>query len=236
MRQSQTPFLFYSAFKILGYAYHKPSLPPLLQKLHQYISYNLTENKMENALMNDNKLKILIKDMLLQGANPEKIAMSITLGGILGIFPIPGLSTPMCALTAISLRLNHAVIQAVNYAASPFQFLLLGGYITLGNRWFGGSSSIESLKSIADLMTNDFWSGLLALKQFGFYAVSVWLVTSPLLAVAAYFLTKFVAVKVKDALNYAKVGAFAIEKSKIAQDPKPANCNQCQIGLPCETC
>lgn len=182
-----------------------------------------------------NKLKRSIKDMLLQGTSPGKIAMSVALGGVLGIFPIPGLSTAMCALTAMILRLNHAVIQAVNYAVYPLQLLLLGGYVALGNQWLGGSGSIESFNSLAALMRNDFWSGLLALKQLGFHAVVVWLVTSPLLAVAVYFPTRLVAVKLKGTLNRNKAEALRSEKWKTAPGPKPAQNSYRQIGWSGET-
>lgn len=188
-----------------------------------------------------------MKDMLQQGMSPDKIAMSVALGGLLGIFPIPGISTAMCALFAMTLRLNHAMIQAVNYAVYPLQLLLVGGYIAIGNQWFGGSETVASFNSLAALMRHDLWGGLQALKQLGLYAVAVWLVTSPVLAVAVYFISRLVAVKIQSALRYSK--ETASDLGPFEKTPNPLHVQissgpikrsdeawQTAQNLGCETC
>jgi len=192
-------------------------------------------------------LKNFMRDLLKQGMSPDKIALSVALGGVLGIFPIPGLSTALCALLAMTLRLNHAMIQAVNYAVYPLQLLLVGVYIAIGNQWFGGSGSVASFNSLAGLMRHDLWSGLLALKQLGLYAVVVWLVTSPLLAIAVYFLSRLVAVKIQGALNHAKETVLDLGTFEKTPNPPPVKNSSEPIGRPnqawqparnsgCETC
>jgi uncharacterized protein (DUF2062 family) len=153
------------------------------------------------------KLKTVMVGLLKQGTSPERIALSVALGGVVGIIPLPGISTVVCVLLAIVLRLNHAVIQAANYAVYPFQILFLGGYILLGNQWFGGSASLASFDSLAVLMREDVWAGLLAMKRAGLHAVAVWVVTSPLPAVVLYYLSRAAAVRLQKALHSGKEAA-----------------------------
>ncbi|HUB58966.1 MAG TPA: DUF2062 domain-containing protein, partial [Candidatus Micrarchaeia archaeon] len=47
-----------------------------------------------------------ILQLLRQGVTPEKLALSIALGAALGVFPVLGTTTALCALAALLLRLN----------------------------------------------------------------------------------------------------------------------------------
>ena len=60
-----------------------------------------------------------ILELLRQGVTPEKIALSLAFGLGLGIFPVLGVSTILCTVAAIVLRLNLPAIQLVNYLAAP---------------------------------------------------------------------------------------------------------------------
>ncbi len=52
--------------------------------------------------------------LLRQGVSPEKIALTISLGIILGVTPVLGSTVLLCTLAAIVLRLNLPAIQLVN--------------------------------------------------------------------------------------------------------------------------
>ena len=56
--------------------------------------------------------------LLTQGITPEKIALSLAFGIVLGIFPVPGSTTMLCAAAAVVFRLNLPAIQLVNYVVS----------------------------------------------------------------------------------------------------------------------
>ncbi len=62
-----------------------------------------------------------ILDLLRQGVTPEKMALSLALGGALGVFPALGCTTLLCLIAAIVLRLNLPAIQIVNYFVYPIQ-------------------------------------------------------------------------------------------------------------------
>ena len=191
------------------------------------------------------KVKTFIRSMLKKGMRPEKIAMGVALGGTLGVFPIPGVSTALCAVAAVGLRLNHVVIQTINYAVYPFQILLLGGYIALGNYLFGKNGSSEAFNSMVNLMQADLWQGLLAIKDLALSAAMVWLITSPLLAVSVYYLARFVANRLQKALRKSEMGATEPGQNKesasrLRRQNRPSEMPDEQWknsrGLDCVTC
>src|SRR5713101_5645003 len=78
-----------------------------------------------------------IGELLRQGVTPEKIALSVALGAALGVFPVIGATTTLCALAALILRLNLPAIQIVNYVVYPLQIALLIPFFRIGERLFG---------------------------------------------------------------------------------------------------
>src|SRR5689334_10020659 len=85
------------------------------------------------------RVVVPILAQLRQGITPEKIALTIALGVVLGVFPVLGLSTLLCVAAGIALRLNHPVLQLVNYVAYPVQVLLLIPFYRAGERLFGAA-------------------------------------------------------------------------------------------------
>jgi hypothetical protein len=77
-----------------------------------------------------------LRDLALRGMSPEAMALSIALGFVLGVFPVPGCPTLLCALAALILRLNGPAVQAVNYLVYPLQLALFAPFMRLGGRLF----------------------------------------------------------------------------------------------------
>lgn len=69
---------------------------------------------------------------LQQGISPRRLALTLALGIAIGCIPVVGLPTVVCALLALTLRLNLPAIQAANYAAMPLQLLLMAPFLRLG--------------------------------------------------------------------------------------------------------
>lgn len=80
-------------------------------------------------------LEVLLAQ-LRQGITPQKIALTVSVGLTLGVFPIMGTTTALCALAGVLLRLNQPIIQLVNYIAWPLQipgiylFVRIGEWLT----------------------------------------------------------------------------------------------------------
>jgi hypothetical protein len=68
--------------------------------------------------------------------SPEAMALSVAVGFILGVFPLPGCPTLLCALAAVLLRLNAPAVQVVNYLVYPLQLALFAPFMRLGGRLF----------------------------------------------------------------------------------------------------
>lgn len=61
----------------------------------------------------------------IAGLSPETIALICVLGLVLGVFPVFGLPTLLCAAAAIAFRVNLPAIQLVNQISAPLQYALL---------------------------------------------------------------------------------------------------------------
>ena len=80
---------------------------------------------------------------LRQGITPRRLALTLALGFAIGCFPVFGVPTVMCALLAVSLRLNLPIIQAANYLVMPLQLLLLVPFIKLGGWVFSSRQGAQ---------------------------------------------------------------------------------------------
>lgn len=69
---------------------------------------------------------------LLEGISPQRLALSLALGFVLGCIPVVGVPTGLCVLVALAFRLNHPAIQAANYLAMPLQVALIAPLVKLG--------------------------------------------------------------------------------------------------------
>src|SRR5262245_47568539 len=86
-------------------------------------------------------------DLLRQGVTPEKLALSLSLGTVIGLIPILGVSTALCALAAVVLKLNMPAIQLVNYLLTPLQLILLIPQLRFGEFLVGAPRYPITLES-----------------------------------------------------------------------------------------
>ena len=68
---------------------------------------------------------------------PERAALLLAVGLVLGVFPIAGIPTLLCLLAALILRLNAPVLQLLNSLTSPLQMVLLLPLARIGSRLCG---------------------------------------------------------------------------------------------------
>ena len=89
---------------------------------------------MRSRLPSAEAVRIGAARWLLQGISPERLAVTLALGFVIGFLPIIGIPTALCVLVAMAFRLNQPAIQAANYAAMPFQLALLVPFVKLGGK------------------------------------------------------------------------------------------------------
>ena len=121
-----------------------------------------------------------------EGMSVEKICLCLSLGIVLGIFPVLGTTTVLCTAAAIVFRLNLPLIQLVNYAVYPLQLFLLAFFYGLGNWLFNEQKSLFSVTYVVGLIRNEMWGSLAALWDMTLFAVLLWILTGPVLAVILY--------------------------------------------------
>jgi len=136
-----------------------------------------------------NKLKLLWRTYFVGGLEPSKASLSVSLGFLWGVFPILGTCTILCTLTALLLKLNMGLIQAVNYLVYPIQLALLLPCFYLGTMFTGfeiKDTSIETLQSL-----NFSFATLTALSgeilQIVVNAVVGWVILIPVIAFLIYW-------------------------------------------------
>jgi uncharacterized protein (DUF2062 family) len=70
----------------------------------------------------------------VEGLSPEAVALILTVGLVLGVFPVFGCPTIFCLIAAVILRVNLPAVQLVNQLSSPLQIVLLIPLSRLGAR------------------------------------------------------------------------------------------------------
>jgi uncharacterized protein (DUF2062 family) len=133
------------------------------------------------------KIILPIVDLLRQGITPEKIALSIALGAVLGIFPVLGSTTILCAAAAFVLRLNLPAIQVVNYLMYPLQLILFLPFLQAGSRITGTAHITLSMREVFGMIQSDPWSLIKMLWSATLGAMAIWIMMSPLVIAAIYF-------------------------------------------------
>ncbi|HXA49245.1 MAG TPA: DUF2062 domain-containing protein [Candidatus Acidoferrum sp.] len=71
---------------------------------------------------------------------PEKIALILATGLVLGTFPLMGCPTLLCLLAAMVLRINPAALLLLNNISSPLQLALLVPLARAGSLMCGGGA------------------------------------------------------------------------------------------------
>lgn len=126
-------------------------------------------------------------ELLRQGVTPEKIALSIVFGVTLGVFPVLGSTTALCAVAALAFRLNLPAIQIVNYFVYPLQIALLIPIFRLGEKLFGTRHLLLSVSQIYAMIHASATGAVRTLWTTTWHAIVVWCVLAPIAAIILYF-------------------------------------------------
>ncbi|MCE9499109.1 MAG: DUF2062 domain-containing protein [Leptospira sp.] len=148
------------------------------------------------------KRKILhpVIDLLKQGVTPEKISLSIALGGTFGCFPVIGATSLLCGLLSYFLRLNMIAIQAINYAVYPVQILMLVPFVRLGEYVTGSENFPISPNAILSMLKEGILQTIVYFWSATLHAILGWTIIALPAAIFGYFL--FLPVLRKTAQKY----------------------------------
>jgi uncharacterized protein (DUF2062 family) len=140
-----------------------------------------------STLANSKWLKPFI-DLLRQGVSPEKIALTLALGIVLGVTPVLGSTTLLCTLAALLLRLNLPAILLINGLVYPLQLFLLIPFYQCGAWAFGVDVSAISLEAVVTMIRADIGNTIRTLWVVTMHALAVWLVVGALGSMILYAL------------------------------------------------
>lgn len=121
---------------------------------------------------------------LKAGISPGQLAVAFALGMVVGIIPLLGSTTLICALLALALRLNLPVLQLANYTVFPLQLLLFIPFFQMGGYLFEPLQIPLSVTQLSEMLEADFFAAVQLFWFANLQALLVWL----LLAVPLYLL------------------------------------------------
>ncbi len=124
------------------------------------------------------------------GMAPRQLAFTLALGFAIGCIPLLGVTTVICAFAAVVLRLNMPAIQAANWAAMPFQVVLLVPFLKLGQRLSSSQPLPFSAAEITRRLESAPWRSALQMSDLLGHALLAWLITAgPALVLLTVLLT-----------------------------------------------
>ena len=127
------------------------------------------------------------KQIATSGLSPRQLALTLCIGGAAGLLPLIWGTSVICIWLAHRFRLNHLVLQSVNYLLYPVQLALLIPFCKLGLLLIPWGVTVlpDQLSSLTQAGLSGAFSLLFWLT---FKALLAWLITVPLIAVALYLL------------------------------------------------
>ena len=124
--------------------------------------------------------------LLKQGATPRRLAWSVALGVGMGLFPIFGTTTFLCAFFCAVFRLNQPASQLANHVMYPIQVPMILVFVRLGERLSGA----PLMPFHPGRLAAEWQAGPAAfLQRFGataLHGVLGWLVVVPMVVGAVY--------------------------------------------------
>ena len=141
--------------------------------------------------LKDNRLTRLLLDLLRQGTTPHQLALAVSLGVLLGVTPVIGVTILACTVAALLLRLNLPLIQLANNLVYPLQLLLLIPFVQAGQRLFGEAPLPFSAGQILAMVEADPWGSLARFWHYTLHGLAAWLLFSAVAGPLLYALTYF---------------------------------------------
>lgn len=121
-----------------------------------------------------------------QGMSHERVALSCTVGLLMGVIPLAWGSCVLCLLIGWQFKLNHPLIQVLNYGLYPLQIALIVPFFYVGG-WLFDQPQLFDQALIDQFLTQP----LLVLDQLwqaNLYALVTWAGVSLMLLPCLYVL------------------------------------------------
>ena len=147
--------------------------------------FHVAENRPVNNWLNRRILEPLLA-LLKQGISPDRLALCVAIGVVVGNIPILGVSTILCAGIALAFRLNLAAIQIVQAAMAPTQLLLMIPFVRLGERILRIPPQPVSIPQATALLAQSAGHAITVLRDAILHAGLAWILVAPLAVYAIH--------------------------------------------------
>jgi uncharacterized protein (DUF2062 family) len=128
-----------------------------------------------------------VRSLLAEGLTPDRLALGLAAGLVLGLFPIVGATTLLCVAAGVAFRLNHVALQLANHLAYPLQLPLILAFVRLGERLVGAPPvSLDPLTLVHHFQRDP--AGFL--REFGLtglHGILGWSLVAPFLLAVGFF-------------------------------------------------
>lgn len=142
------------------------------------------------------RLKSFLAGSISSGAaTPAKVASSFTFGFYLAIFPVTGTTTLLCVIFSLLFKLNHYIVQGLNFMLIPVHLVLILPFLKAGNYLFlGGRPVVPAQVWQSGLKALNKSAGIQLLESVA-AGITVWLIlavlTAPIVYSLIYRMAKF---------------------------------------------
>lgn len=128
-----------------------------------------------------------LRTQLTQGVTPDKLALTIAVGIACSVLPFLGFTTVLNLGAGLWLRLNHPILQTVNYLFGAVQLALILVYVRIGE-WIWRAPHVPlSLTQLTADFRADPWGFFARFAWTGVHAGTAWLLSVPLIVAGFYF-------------------------------------------------
>ena len=148
-------------------------------------------------------IKGYVVNLLNDGLTPQKIALAITGGIVLGTFPLLmiGVTSALCISFALLFRLNTGLIQVVNLACSPLQVVFYLPFLKAGQAIFH-IPFVISWSGLVLMFKTDFWATLKQLGLLNLAGIFAWMLIAMVFGTCLYFVLVIIIKHSKKRLSY----------------------------------
>lgn len=136
------------------------------------------------------KIRILIPFKLVpkEGLSPEKLAFSVTIGIIAGVFPVVGTTTLLSLLLTMLFRQNLLVVQSVQWILGLVQIVLIIPFMQFGAFLLNQNVVQISMAQISHAFQPGMLSGIKTVGVFHLYGIFTWSILVIPASAVSYFL------------------------------------------------
>lgn len=128
-----------------------------------------------------------LRAQLTQGVTPDKLALTIAVGSACSVLPFLGFTTVLNIGAGLWLRLNHPILQTINYLLGAVQLALILVYVRIGEWLWRAPRLPLSLSQLTADFRADPWGFFARFAWTGVHAGTAWLLSVPLIVAVFYY-------------------------------------------------